>query len=92
MMMIMMTTVINTKIIEAAVAEEDHKSGKGGGGDMIQYTPSAFRKGNLEGFDGVAMHVARAVLLGSRVYELYTRVGVLGLMPLSYLHCMSKVD
>ena len=59
---------------------------------MIHYTPSTFRQGNLEGFDAVAMHVARAVPPGSRVCELYTGVGVLGLTTLSYHRRMSKVD
>ena len=70
MMMITTMTIIATKIREAAVTEEDHESRKGGGG-MIHYTPLAFQQVNLEGFDVVAMHVARAVPPGSRVFELY---------------------
>ena len=91
MMMITMTTIITTTIIEAALAEEDHKSRKGGGG-MIHYTPLTFQQGNLEGFDAVAMHVARVVPPASIVYELYAGLGVLGLTVLPYHHRMSKVE
>ena len=88
-MMITTTAIITAKIRESAVAEEDHESRRGG---MINYTPSAFRQGDLEGFDAVAMHVARAVPPGSIVCKLYAGVGVLGLTGLSYHHCMSNVE
>ena len=88
MMIIMTTTIITAKIREAAVAEEDHEIGKGGGGGMIQYRPLAFRQGNLEGFDAVAMHISRYVHPGSRVCELYAGVGVLVLTEFLYHHCM----
>ena len=63
-----------------------------GGGGMIHCTPLALRQGDFEGFDAVAMHVARVVPPGSRVCELYAGVGVLGLTALSYHHRMSKVE
>ena len=58
---------------------------------MIHYTPSAFRQVNFEGSDAVAIHVSRAVPLGSRVCELYAGVIVLGLTELLYHHRMFKV-
>ena len=68
------------------------REGKGGGGGMIHYTPSAFQQGNLEGFDAVEMHIDWDIPPGSIFCELYAGVGVLGLTALSYHHCMSKVE
>jgi tRNA/tmRNA/rRNA uracil-C5-methylase (TrmA/RlmC/RlmD family) len=50
------------------------------------FTPLTFRQGNLDGFDILALDVARAVAGGSKVCELYGGVGVLGLTALAYHH------
>ncbi len=43
-----------------------------------------FRQGNLDGFDVLALDVARAVPGNAKVCELYAGVGVLGLTALAY--------
>lgn len=56
----------------------------------LYFTPLAFRQGNLDGFDILAMDVARAVQGGSKVCELYAGVGVLGLTALAYHAAQDK--
>ena len=48
------------------------------------FTPLTFRQGNLDGFEQLAVQVARAVPIGAKVCELYGGVGVLGLTALAY--------
>jgi tRNA/tmRNA/rRNA uracil-C5-methylase (TrmA/RlmC/RlmD family) len=50
----------------------------------LYFTPLAFRQGNMDGFDILAVDVAKAVPGGSRVCELYAGVGLLGLTALAY--------
>lgn len=50
----------------------------------LYFNPTAFRQGNMDGFDILALDVARAVPGGSKVCELYAGVGVLGLTSLAY--------
>ena len=50
----------------------------------LYFTPLAFRQGNMDGFDILAVDVAEAVPGGSRVCELYAGVGLLGLTALAY--------
>ncbi len=50
----------------------------------LYFTPLAFRQGNMDGFDIVAVDVAKTVPGGSRVCELYAGVGLLGLTALTY--------
>lgn len=52
----------------------------------LYFSPRTFRQGNLDGFDSVAVAVARTVPPGSRVCELYAGVGVLGLTALAWHH------
>lgn len=52
----------------------------------LYFTPLTFRQGNLDGFDILALDVARAVPAGSKVCELYGGVGVLGLTSLAHHH------
>ena len=51
---------------------------------LLHFTPMVFRQGNMDGFDEIAMHVARSMDGGSKVCELYAGVGLLGLTSLSY--------
>jgi hypothetical protein len=46
------------------------------------FSPMAFRQGNMDGFDILATDVARAIPGGSKVCELYAGVGLLGLTSL----------
>jgi len=62
-------------------SEDDIKNRKSG---LLHFTPMAFRQGNLDGFDAIALHVAKEVPPGSKVCELYAGVGILGLTALSY--------
>ena len=50
----------------------------------LYFSPLTFRQGNLDGFDILALNVARAVPSGAKVCELYGGVGVLGLSTLAY--------
>jgi tRNA/tmRNA/rRNA uracil-C5-methylase (TrmA/RlmC/RlmD family) len=50
----------------------------------LYFSPLAFRQGNMDGFDILAIDVAKAVPGGSRVCELYAGVGLLGLTALAY--------
>jgi 23S rRNA (uracil1939-C5)-methyltransferase len=56
----------------------------------LYFSPLTFRQGNLDGFDILALHVARTVPMGSKVCELYGGVGVLGLTCLAYHYYNSK--
>jgi len=67
--------------IVPGTSEVDIKNRKGG---LLHFTPMAFRQGNMDGFDAIAMHVAKEVPGGSKVCELYAGIGVLGLTALSY--------
>jgi hypothetical protein len=62
-------------------------------GDMgwLYFSPLAFRQGNMDGFDILAIDVAKAVPGGSKVCELYAGVGVLGLTALAYHHLTSPL-
>jgi 23S rRNA (uracil1939-C5)-methyltransferase len=60
---------------------DDIKNRRGG---LLHFTPMAFRQGNMDGFDAITMHVAKAIPGGSKVCELYAGIGVLGLTALSY--------
>jgi len=51
---------------------------------LLHFTPMVFRQGNMDGFDEIAMHVARSVTGGSKVCELYAGVGLLGLTALTH--------
>ena len=52
---------------------------------LLYFTPMVFRQGNLDGFDEIAMHVARSIGGGGqKVCELYAGVGLLGLTALTY--------
>lgn len=53
-------------------------------GGLLHFNPMVFRQGNLDGFDEIAMHVARNVGGGSKVCELYAGIGLLGLTALTY--------
>lgn len=61
-------------------SELDKKEG------LLFFSPSCFRQGNMDGFDEIAMHVARNIPGGSKVCELYAGVGLIGLTSLSYSH------
>jgi 23S rRNA (uracil1939-C5)-methyltransferase len=50
----------------------------------VYFSPLTFRQGNLDGFEILALDVARAVPSGAKVCELYGGVGVLGLTTLAY--------
>ena len=52
--------------------------------NLLYFTPQVFRQGNMEGFDVIARHVARAIPEGSKVCELYGGVGLLGLNAVLY--------
>ena len=67
MMMITTTTIVTAKIREAAMAEEEHKSGKWG--VMIHYTLSAFRQGNLKDFNAVEMHIYIKIYINKNKYK-----------------------
>ena len=56
----------------------------------LYFSPLTFRQGNLDGFDILALNVARAVPSGAKVCELYGGVGVLGLTALSYHYYHQK--
>ncbi len=45
-------------------SETDIKNRRGG---LLHFTPMAFRQGNMDGFDAIAMHVAKEIPGGSRV-------------------------
>lgn len=62
-------------------SDVDVKNRKGG---LLHFNPMAFRQGNIEGFDAIAMHVAKEIPGGSKVCELYAGIGVLGLTALAY--------
>jgi len=51
---------------------------------LLYFSPKVFRQGNMDGFDAIAQHVARAVPPGSKVCELYAGIGILGLTTLAY--------
>ncbi len=51
---------------------------------LLHFTPMAFRQGNMDGFDEIAMQVAKSIPGGSRVCELYAGIGLLGLTSLVY--------
>lgn len=51
---------------------------------LLHFNPMVFRQGNLDGFDEIAMHVAKSVGGGSKVCELYAGIGLLGLTSLTY--------
>jgi len=53
-------------------------------GGLLHFNPMVFRQGNMDGFDAIAMHVAKIIPGGSKVCELYAGIGVLGLTALSY--------
>lgn len=53
---------------------------------LLFFSPSCFRQANMDGFDEIAMHVARNIPGGSKVCELYAGVGLIGLTALSYWH------
>jgi len=57
---------------------------------LLHFTPMVFRQGNMDGFDEIAMHVARTVPGGSKVCELYAGVGLLGLTALT--HCAKESE
>ena len=50
----------------------------------LYFSPLTFRQGNMDGFDILAIDVAREVPAGSKVCELYAGVGLLGLTALAY--------
>ena len=50
----------------------------------LYFSPLAFRQGNMDGFDILAIDVAKTVPGGSRVCELYAGIGLLGLTALTY--------
>ena len=68
----------------AALADRDAESATATG--WLYFSPMTFRQGNLDGFENLALDVARAVPPGSKVCELYGGVGVLGLTALAYHH------
>ena len=51
---------------------------------LLHFSPMAFRQGNMDGFEAIAMHVAKSVPVGAKVCELYAGVGLLGLTALTY--------
>jgi 23S rRNA (uracil1939-C5)-methyltransferase len=53
---------------------------------LLYFTPNAFRQANMDGFEKIALQVAKAVPPSSAVCELYAGVGMLGLTALSYAH------
>lgn len=53
---------------------------------LLFFNPMSFRQGNMDGFDAIAEHVAKAVPPKSAVCELYAGVGLLGLTALSHAH------
>ena len=53
---------------------------------LVFFSPTAFRQGNMDGFEAIAQHVATAIPGGSQVCELYAGVGILGLTALNYHH------
>ena len=57
---------------------------------LLFFSPSCFRQANMDGFDEIAMHVARCIPGGSKVCELYAGVGLIGLTALSYWHKQSE--
>ena len=64
--------------------DEDNDDAPPQAAGWLYFTPMTFRQGNLDGFDHLALDVARAVPPGSKVCELYGGVGVLGLTALAY--------
>ena len=50
----------------------------------LYFTPLTFRQGNIDGFDILANAVAHRVPAKSKVCELYSGVGLLGLTALAY--------
>lgn len=90
-----------------SLATNEEKNGKqrssgggGSGGPWLYFTPQTFRQANLDGFEVLALHVARTVTPGAKVCELYAGVGVLGLTalyhhalqdtPLTWLRCSDE--
>jgi len=53
---------------------------------LLYFTPNTFRQANMDGFEKIALHVAKAIPPGSSVCELYAGVGLLGLTALLYSH------
>jgi len=51
---------------------------------LLYFNPMAFRQGNMDGFEAIALQVARAIPPGSKVCELYAGIGLLGLTALTY--------
>lgn len=51
---------------------------------LLHFSPMAFRQGNMDGFEAIALHVAKGVPPGAKVCELYAGVGLLGLTALTY--------
>lgn len=68
----------------AVAAAKDNSNTSNDAAGWLYFTPTAFRQGNMDGFDILALDVARAVPPGSKVCELYGGVGVLGLTALAY--------
>jgi hypothetical protein len=64
----------------------------GAAAGWLHFTPLTFGQGSLNGFDILAVDVARAVPPRSKVCELYGGVGVLGLTALMarHLHCSDE--
>jgi tRNA/tmRNA/rRNA uracil-C5-methylase (TrmA/RlmC/RlmD family) len=72
---------------EPLPAEDDARIGFDKSGKRVPwlyFSPQTFRQANLDGFEVLALHVARAVPPSAKVCELYAGVGVLGLTALYY--------
>jgi len=69
---------------EPMAVESSNSNGNNAAAGWLYFTPLTFRQGNLDGFEILALDVARAVPAGSKVCELYGGVGVRGLTALSY--------
>jgi len=67
-------------------AKPDKKEG------LLHFTPNVFRQANMDGFETIALHVAKAIPSGSKVCELYAGVGLLGFTALLYHHNNQRHD